>query len=107
MPFTSRGVGRLAPRFRSVTGDYNENSGRIGRIYTTHSGRTQKLAVIILPPSMGVPSGSNPIRERLCRWLKARYADGTALCSVCAGAFLLAETGHPLVLGGERSPNKT
>jgi transcriptional regulator GlxA family with amidase domain len=48
---------------------------------------------IILPPSMGVPSGSNPIRERLCRWLKARYADGTALCSVCAGAFLLAETG--------------
>jgi transcriptional regulator GlxA family with amidase domain len=71
----------------------NENSRRIGRIYTTRSGRTQRLAAIILPPSMGVPSGSNPIRERLCRWLKARHADGTALCSVCAGAFLLAETG--------------
>jgi transcriptional regulator GlxA family with amidase domain len=71
----------------------NEDSGRIGRIYTTHSGRNQKLAVIILPPSMGVPSSSNPIRERLCRWLKARRAEGAALCSVCAGAFLLAETG--------------
>ncbi len=71
----------------------NEDSGRIRRIYTTHPGRPQKLAVVILPPSMGVPSGSNPIRQRLCCWLKARYADGTALCSVCAGAFLLAETG--------------
>jgi transcriptional regulator GlxA family with amidase domain len=91
MPFTARG----AP-CREISVSHwklNEDSRRIRRIYTTHCGRTQKLAVVILPPSMGVPSGSNPKRERLCRWLKARYADGTALCSVCAGAFLLAETG--------------
>jgi len=71
----------------------DEKSRRIGRIYTTHPERTQELAVLILPPSMGVPSGSDPIRERLCHWLKARHAEGVALCSVCAGAFLLAETG--------------
>jgi len=71
----------------------SEVSGRIVRTCTTGSGRSQKLAAIILPPSMGVPETSNPSRERLCRWLKARHAQGTALCSVCAGAFLLAETG--------------
>jgi transcriptional regulator GlxA family with amidase domain len=71
----------------------NEDSGRVGRVYSTHTGRAQKLAVVILPPSMGVPEGSNPARERLCCWLRARHADGTALCSVCAGAFLLAQTG--------------
>jgi transcriptional regulator GlxA family with amidase domain len=71
----------------------SEVSGRIARAYTTCSGRSQKFAGIILPPSIGVPETSNPSRKRLCRWLKARHAQGTALCSVCAGAFLLAETG--------------
>ena len=71
----------------------NEVSGRVVRSYATCSGRSQKLAAIILPPSIGVPETRNLSRERLCRWLKARHAQGTALCSVCAGAFLLAETG--------------
>ena len=55
----------------------NEDSRRIRRIYSTHPDRTQKLAVVILPPSMEVPSGSNPKRERLCRWLKARLWRGS------------------------------
>lgn len=50
------------------------------------------LTALILPPSLGdgVP------RDRvgpLAAWIAARHAEGTLLCSVCAGACLLAETG--------------
>lgn len=47
---------------------------------------------LILPPSL---SGGAPPEAAalLSRWLRARHAEGTVLCSVCAGAFLLAETG--------------
>ncbi|MFC0218654.1 GlxA family transcriptional regulator [Pseudochelatococcus lubricantis] len=54
--------------------------------------------VIILPPSLGDPplaSGppSGAGLGSLLDWLRERHADGTILASVCAGAFLLAETG--------------
>lgn len=50
------------------------------------------LAAVILPPCLGaLPSAeaTRPLRV----WLLRRHASGTRLCSVCAGAFLLAETG--------------
>lgn len=47
---------------------------------------------VILPPSL---SGGEPARPEaaLVRWLRRRHRLGTLLCSVCAGAFTLAETG--------------
>jgi len=54
--------------------------------------RTRPLTAIVLPPSLGhgVPDAPSP---RLTRWLVARHGEGTTLCSVCVGAFVLAETG--------------
>ncbi|MGQ0621522.1 MAG: GlxA family transcriptional regulator [Panacagrimonas sp.] len=53
---------------------------------------TQPLAALILPPSLG---GILPADEaqRLAPWLLQLHGAGTTLCSVCAGAFVLAETG--------------
>ncbi len=50
------------------------------------------LAALILPPSL---SGRLPGAEdaALAAWIARRHGEGTLLCSVCAGAFLLAETG--------------
>lgn len=48
--------------------------------------------VLILPPSLEEPLSSEaaaPYRD----WLRAQHAAGTTLASVCAGAFLLGETG--------------
>jgi transcriptional regulator GlxA family with amidase domain len=47
---------------------------------------------VILPPSLG---GGDPAKPDapLVRWLRRRHRQGTLLCSVCAGAFTLAETG--------------
>lgn len=48
--------------------------------------------VLILPPSLSAPIGPEAAAP-LANWLRARHAEGTVLASVCAGAFLLGETG--------------
>ncbi|MDA5241554.1 helix-turn-helix domain-containing protein [Agrobacterium tumefaciens] len=48
--------------------------------------------VLILPPSLEPPISAEAAAP-LARWLRTRHGEGSALASVCAGAFLLAETG--------------
>lgn len=48
--------------------------------------------VLILPPSLEEPITSDSAAP-VARWLHARHGEGSVLASVCAGAFLLAETG--------------
>lgn len=50
------------------------------------------FAALILPPSLATDS-STVERAELAQWITARYGEGTVLCSVCAGAFLLGQTG--------------
>lgn len=57
-----------------------------------------RLCALILPPSLGdAPDAAR--NACLIDWLRAQHAQGAVLCSVCAGAFLLAGTG---VLDGRR-----
>ena len=50
------------------------------------------LRALILPPCLvGTPTAAQA--APFLPWLMQRHAGGTWLCSVCAGAFLLAETG--------------
>lgn len=51
-----------------------------------------RLDAIILPPSLGTPPEGN-WTAGLNLWLRHRHGEGTVLASVCAGAFLLADTG--------------
>jgi transcriptional regulator GlxA family with amidase domain len=48
--------------------------------------------VLILPPSLSKPIDPVPAAP-LASWLRACHAEGTVLATVCAGAFLLGETG--------------
>ncbi|KIQ05581.1 AraC family transcriptional regulator [Agrobacterium tumefaciens] len=48
--------------------------------------------VLILPPSLELPMSTDAAAP-LASWLRARHNEGSVLASVCAGAFLLAETG--------------
>lgn len=54
--------------------------------------RPGRCDVLILPPSLEQPI-SPEAAAPLVRWLCARHGEGSVLASVCAGAFLLAETG--------------
>ncbi len=50
------------------------------------------LQIIIIPPAMENSFCLNP-SESLKHWIIERHAEGTLICSICAGAFLLAATG--------------
>jgi len=50
------------------------------------------LQVIILPPCLDDGFYLAP-QPRLIEWLKQQHQSGAIICSVCAGAFVLAETG--------------
>lgn len=49
-------------------------------------------AVLIVPPSFGQPIARQDALPH-ARWLREHHAAGTALGSICTGAFVLAETG--------------
>ncbi|MDC0709639.1 GlxA family transcriptional regulator [Stigmatella sp. ncwal1] len=82
------GVSALRVSHWQLSGD-----GRaVERVFDTHGTAGDLLAVLIVPPSLD----DEPLGGRaatLARWMAARHAGGTTLCSICAGAFLLAETG--------------
>lgn len=50
------------------------------------------LTALVVPPSLDGYRPSSDVAE-LTAWMTARHDEGTLLCSVCVGSFLLAETG--------------
>lgn len=61
-------------------------------IWDSHSGTDHRLTHIIAPPSIVLPERMAPA-PAAAAWLRGHHAAGATLCSVCAGAFVLAETG--------------
>lgn len=70
----------------------NGDNQRVERIFDTDERPKQPLTALILPPSLDTEPGGERIACHI-RWLTAQHAAGTMICSVCAGAFLLAESG--------------
>jgi transcriptional regulator GlxA family with amidase domain len=61
-------------------------------IWDSHAGAEHRLTHVISPPSIIMPEHMAPA-PMAAQWMKDRHAGGATLCSVCAGAFVLAETG--------------
>lgn len=81
-----------ASRLRSDAGRILPLEVRILDVEAGLPGKPRGLKALILPPSLG--QGAPPVRQGpLAAWLVDRHSQGTMLCSVCAGAFLLADTG--------------
>ena len=55
--------------------------------------RPTRPAVVIAPPTLKGPPVQNEQERSLARWLREKHGEGAMLCSICGGAFLLAETG--------------
>lgn len=67
--------------------------------WDSHPGRPHRLSHAIAPPSLVMPEKMEPF-PAAADWLRARHSEGTVLGSVCAGAFVLAETG---LMNGRRA----
>ncbi|MET7609560.1 helix-turn-helix domain-containing protein [Streptomyces seoulensis] len=57
----------------------------------THPELAHQLSHVIIPPSLVVPELMTSVDE-LTDWLVGLQSQGTTLCAVCAGVFVLAET---------------
>ena len=68
------------------------DGGDVVRVADSHGEHPSRPAAVVVLPALG----DLPTRETaapFARWLTERHDEGAMLCSVCAGAFLLAETG--------------
>jgi transcriptional regulator GlxA family with amidase domain len=61
-------------------------------ISSYNSDGSGRLAAVIIPPTLEAPIAKQAAAPWL-EWLKKQHSTGVILSSVCAGAFLLAETG--------------
>lgn len=61
-------------------------------VFATDPAPNSRPDVLILPPSLAKPIGPDAAAP-FTHWLRVCHAEGTVLASVCAGAFLLGETG--------------
>lgn len=62
------------------------------RVFDSAPGSTEGLTALIAPPSLIQPIDKEKAATWVS-WLRAQHSNGVILSSVCAGAFLLAETG--------------
>jgi len=93
------GRGALFAPADIVTRDGRPVRAHSGQVVATSSsiGRRPVPDVILVPAVMRGPDAaleSDPLEdEALTAWIRAAHARGTVVCSVCAGAFLLARAG--------------
>lgn len=72
--------------------ELNESELAPRRIYDSGANINSTLQMLILPPSLEEPISSQRAKPYL-GWLLEQHRAGVTLASVCAGAFLLGETG--------------
>ncbi|WP_185983391.1 GlxA family transcriptional regulator [Aureimonas mangrovi] len=83
----------IAPPFMRVSHwRADEDEGKVSCVYDSHPGLPHRLSHVIAPPSIISPKNMRPM-PAAAAWMSERHAQGSTLCSVCAGAFVLAETG--------------
>jgi transcriptional regulator GlxA family with amidase domain len=83
---------RDPPAIRVTHWRQAETGDGVECVYDSHPGRPHKPNHLIAPPSLIMPARMKPMHG-FAAWLTDRHAEGTTLCSVCAGAFVLGETG--------------
>lgn len=85
-------IGANAPMLRVSHWQPNLIAGSIDLAFDTHAQLPSSPIAVVVPGSWrGQPAPD--VLRLLVTWLLARHSAGSTLCSVCGGAFVLAETG--------------
>jgi transcriptional regulator GlxA family with amidase domain len=85
-------IGANAPMLRVSHWQPNSANIAIDRAFDTHPQLANSpIAVIVAGSWQGQPA--RDVVDCMTKWLLERHAAGSTLCSVCGGAFVLAETG--------------
>ncbi|MGN6702295.1 MAG: DJ-1/PfpI family protein, partial [Burkholderiaceae bacterium] len=84
--------GGTVPELRVSHWRATANGKQVSPVFDTHPQLASAPAILIIPPSLEdalAPAVTAALAEQLRNW----HAAGATLCSICVGAFLLAETG--------------
>lgn len=84
--------GSAAPAIRVSHWRQSVDGPEIECSFDSHPGGKHDPGHLIAPPSLIMPGKMQPM-DGFASWMASRHAAGTTLCSVCAGAFVLGETG--------------
>ena len=68
------------------------DDGAVTCSFDSHPGQPHRLTYVIAPPSLVMPLRRTAMRE-IADWLVGWHGNGATLCSICAGSFVLGETG--------------
>jgi transcriptional regulator GlxA family with amidase domain len=86
---------RAAPGSRTLRishWEFKSSSAQVECVYDSHSGEHQALVALILPPSLDFDPDRDS-DDQYKQWIREQHSQGTVVCSICAGAFLLGGTG--------------
>lgn len=87
------------PRLRISHWQPTPDCASVVRVFDSTPQPQEHLTVLLVPPSLDAPIAPQAAAP-LVPWLRQQHQSGVVLCSVCAGAFLLGETG---VLDGRKA----
>lgn len=88
----TQGLFELFEIAHRIHGTHGRPGGLAVRILDAPTPPGRSFAVLVLPPSLWSTPGPDAAAT-WTRWLLERHAEGAVVCSVCAGALVLAETG--------------
>ena len=86
----ARSQAQISPAIR--VSQWRQEGDEIVCIEDSHPGRAHAISHVITPPSVVMPEKMKAM-PTYAAWLTTLHGKGATLCSVCAGAFVLAETG--------------
>lgn len=87
----SRSVIRIT-HWQVQPGSNPEDEGEVVCVWDSHPEDCHHLDFVIAPPSIAMPEDMEAMPAS-ARWLKACHSAGSIIASVCAGAFVLGESG--------------
>jgi transcriptional regulator GlxA family with amidase domain len=84
--------GAAAPMLRVSHWQPKPMNEGLDRVFDTH-GQLANAPIAVIVPGSWVGEPPSDVVTCLVRWLVERHSAGSTLCSVCGGAFVLAQTG--------------
>lgn len=71
---------------------WQADNGQIIKVFDTHPDLENAINIVVIPPSFEAPI-ARTAAQCYATWLRQLHSTGVILCSICAGIFILLETG--------------
>jgi transcriptional regulator GlxA family with amidase domain len=85
--------GRVPVELRVSHWQLSGDGSDVTKVFDTHPGYDSRPVALLLPPSLTTELPVGERMECLPEWIRKQHSAGAMICSICGGAYLLAESG--------------